>query len=261
MDILVLSCISFCWGRKRVEWRNKVQILLGYLEGLCNLRSGSKNMMSTQKVANSKVGLWFAWLSHIVTVFRENRTKFLIFIHREVRNIVCGTNECWRSEMLSGQTDRQTDRHRPSTVTLAAHARRGLIIKEEPPPSWLYSYLSRSIGVGCSVCVEEATGDRNVCRSMSWSCPRSRRWRLSLASCRLWGTSWRQRTELCEDSWAARERRGAWSARALAHSTVSCNTNQLLVFTNISTQSLPVNFLAIIISCYNYISLTFSWTL
>ena len=46
---------------------------------------------------------------------------------------VCGTNNHVKSELLSNtQTDRQTDTqtHRPSTVILAAHARRGLITSE-----------------------------------------------------------------------------------------------------------------------------------
>jgi len=60
------------------------------------------------------------------SIFRENRLKFAA----EKVSIVCGTNNHVKSEMLSNRyTDTQTHTHthRPSTVTLAAHARRGLI--------------------------------------------------------------------------------------------------------------------------------------
>ena len=49
------------------------------------------------------------------SIFRENCTNILTFIARKVGSIVCETKKNWRSEML-------TD---PTTVTLAAHARRG----------------------------------------------------------------------------------------------------------------------------------------
>ena len=43
-------------------------------------------------------------------------------------SIVCGTNNHMKSEMLSNRhTHRDRQTHRPSIVTLAAHARRGLI--------------------------------------------------------------------------------------------------------------------------------------
>ena len=56
------------------------------------------------------------------SIFRENRLKFRPSSAAEKVSIVCGTNNHVKSEMLS---NRHT--HRPSTVTLAAHARRGLI--------------------------------------------------------------------------------------------------------------------------------------
>ena len=52
------------------------------------------------------------------SVFSENRSKFLTFIARSVGGILCETKEHSRSEMKS---NRHTD---PTTVTLAAHARR-----------------------------------------------------------------------------------------------------------------------------------------
>ena len=58
----------------------------------------------------------------------QNRSKFLTFVARKVHRIVCETNGCSRGEMLSNrQTGKQTD---PTTVTLAAHARRGLMTRQ-----------------------------------------------------------------------------------------------------------------------------------
>ena len=57
--------------------------------------------------------------------FRKNRSIKLILITRLLRRIVCGTNKLSRSELEHGQTDKQTN---PTSVTLAAHARRGLIM-------------------------------------------------------------------------------------------------------------------------------------
>ena len=61
--------------------------------------------------------------------FRENPTNFLTFVARSVCDSVFKTNRRFISELpTNGQTDRQTDRRtRTTTVTLAAHARRGLI--------------------------------------------------------------------------------------------------------------------------------------
>ena len=56
------------------------------------------------------------------SIFRENRLKFRPQSAAEKVSIVYCTNNHVKSEMLS---NRHT--HRPSTVTLAAHARRGLI--------------------------------------------------------------------------------------------------------------------------------------
>ena len=57
--------------------------------------------------------------------FRENATKFLTFVARWVGDSVFRTNRSSRGEMwLNGQTHRHTDT--ATTVTLAAHARRGL---------------------------------------------------------------------------------------------------------------------------------------
>ena len=53
--------------------------------------------------------------------FRENRLNLRPSSAAEKVSIVCGTNNHMKSEMLS---NRHT--HRPSTVTLTAHARRGL---------------------------------------------------------------------------------------------------------------------------------------
>ena len=64
------------------------------------------------------------------SIFRENHLNFRPSSAAEKVSIVCGTNNHVKSEMLSNRhTDTQTDTqtHRPSTVTLAAHARRGLI--------------------------------------------------------------------------------------------------------------------------------------
>ena len=58
------------------------------------------------------------------SIFRESRLKFRPSSAAEKVSIVC-TNNHVKSEMLS---NRHT--HRPSTVTLAAHARRGLIHRE-----------------------------------------------------------------------------------------------------------------------------------
>ena len=56
------------------------------------------------------------------SIFRENPTIFLTFITRSVSCIACGTNK--HSIIISEMwVDTQTD---PTTVTLAAHARRGL---------------------------------------------------------------------------------------------------------------------------------------
>ena len=61
--------------------------------------------------------------------FRENPTNFLTFVARSVCDSVFKTNRRFISELpTNGQTDRQTDRRtRTTTVTLAAHARRGLM--------------------------------------------------------------------------------------------------------------------------------------
>ena len=60
------------------------------------------------------------------SIFRENRLKFRPSSTAEKVSIVFGTNNhvksCWVTDT---QTDRQTNR--PSTATLAAHARRGVI--------------------------------------------------------------------------------------------------------------------------------------
>ena len=60
--------------------------------------------------------------------FRENPTNFLTFVARSVCDSVFKTNRRFISELpTNGQTDRQTDRRtRTTTVTLAAHTRRGL---------------------------------------------------------------------------------------------------------------------------------------
>ena len=64
------------------------------------------------------------------SIFRKkNGLIKLIVVTREVDGIVLGTNKQSRGELKHGhrQTDRQTD---PTTVTLAAHARQGLISKQ-----------------------------------------------------------------------------------------------------------------------------------
>ena len=60
------------------------------------------------------------------SIFRKNGYIKLIIVTREVDCIVCGTNKQSRGELKHGQTDRHTQ-----TQLLAAHARRGLITKEE----------------------------------------------------------------------------------------------------------------------------------
>ena len=60
------------------------------------------------------------------SIFRENRLKFRPSSTAEKVSIVCGMKKHVKSEMLSNRhTDTHTHTHRPSTVTLAAHARRG----------------------------------------------------------------------------------------------------------------------------------------
>ena len=59
-------------------------------------------------------------------IFRRHHTIVLTLATREVSHIVCETSRHSRGEIYSnGQTDRQTQ---TTTVTLAAHARRGLNI-------------------------------------------------------------------------------------------------------------------------------------
>ena len=61
------------------------------------------------------------------SIFRVNRLKSRPSSDAEKVSILCGTNNHVKSELLSNRhthTDIQT--HRPSTVTLAAYARRGL---------------------------------------------------------------------------------------------------------------------------------------
>ena len=60
--------------------------------------------------------------------FQRKRSKFLTLIARSVGGILCETNEHWRSEMTSNRQTHTHTRTDPSTVTLAAHARRGLIM-------------------------------------------------------------------------------------------------------------------------------------
>ena len=55
------------------------------------------------------------------SIFRKTA---LVVVTRAVDGIVCRRNKQSRSELKLGQTDRQTD---PTTVTLSAHACRGLI--------------------------------------------------------------------------------------------------------------------------------------
>ena len=57
--------------------------------------------------------------------FQRNRLNFRPSSAAEKVSIICGTDNPVKSETLG---DRHT--HRPSTVTLAAHARRGLIRAE-----------------------------------------------------------------------------------------------------------------------------------
>ena len=57
---------------------------------------------------------------------QKNGSIKLIVVTLAVDGGVCGTNKQSRGELKHGQTDRQTD---PTTVTLAAHAHRGLTIK------------------------------------------------------------------------------------------------------------------------------------
>ena len=69
---------------------------------------------------SDKYGNDWSALALQLSIFRENRTKYLTFTARWVGRIVCETNKRSRSEI------RVTGRH-TTTVTLAAHARRGLI--------------------------------------------------------------------------------------------------------------------------------------
>ena len=71
-----------------------------------------------------------SWLFHAITFeqssFRENPTYFLTSVRRWACELVLDAIHDWRSEFSHNrQTDRQT--HTTTTVTLAAHARRGLI--------------------------------------------------------------------------------------------------------------------------------------
>ena len=65
---------------------------------------------------------------------RKNGSIKLIVVTCSVDRIVCGTNKQSRSELKHGQTDTQTD---PTTVTLAAHARIGLIIHVVPRETYI----------------------------------------------------------------------------------------------------------------------------
>ena len=74
------------------------------------------------------------------SVFRENCSKFLTFIARSVGGILCETKEHSRSEMKS---NRQTDTHKnPTTVTLAAHARQGLMTPSDSFKIILYGNIT-----------------------------------------------------------------------------------------------------------------------
>ena len=80
--------------------------------------------------------------------FRENPTNFLTFVARSVCDSVFKTNRRFISELpTNGQTDRQTDRRtRTTTVTLAAHARRGL----------MKSTKVQTLGAYCMSCTSPA---------------------------------------------------------------------------------------------------------
>ena len=61
------------------------------------------------------------------SIFRENCLKFQPSSSAEKVSIICSMNNHMKSEILSNRhTHTHTQTHRPSTVTLAAHARRGL---------------------------------------------------------------------------------------------------------------------------------------
>ena len=70
------------------------------------------------------------------SIFRESviHLKFSTFIRYQKVSIICGTNNHMKSEMLSNR-HRQT--HRPSTVTLAVHARWGLIMVVNSLNLWM----------------------------------------------------------------------------------------------------------------------------
>ena len=71
--------------------------------------------------------------------FRENPTYFLTSVRRWVCELVFDAIYHWRSEFSHNrQTDRQTNT--TTTVTLAAHARRGLIIIHKPIPASFVSH-------------------------------------------------------------------------------------------------------------------------
>ena len=75
-------------------------------------------------------------------IFRENCLNFRPSSAAEKVSIVCGTNNHVKSEMLSNRhTHSHTQTHRPSTVTLAAHARRGLIMESHSRNSSCYYIL------------------------------------------------------------------------------------------------------------------------
>ena len=67
--------------------------------------------------------------------FRENPTNVLTFVARWVRDINVRMHRCSRSEIWHNrQTDTQTN---PTTITLAVHAHRGLIIQQPQRPKSL----------------------------------------------------------------------------------------------------------------------------